>query len=162
MWYSYEDAKQFLYIQSNNQSASEKNLNFAIKAKLWLERSYKKCSAIDFHKEISPDEMDSLEGLTSRFARLADIVIHKVFRSLEAAELEIQGTIIDTVNRISKRGLIESSDQIRNLKDLRNTSSLEYEEDQLVLLMKEVLEKTPELIQILDNTLQYCQSKNYI
>lgn len=98
----------------------------AEKSTAWLLRSYNKCKKIDFSLEVIEDDLDQLEALTSRFARLADILIHKVFRSIEISELEIPGTIIDTVNRIAKRGIIKDPDAVRDIKDLRNTISHGY------------------------------------
>lgn len=77
-------------------------------------------------------------------------------------ELEIPGTIIDTVNRMEKRGLIQKADEIRELKDLRNVISHEYEESHLIELMKECVGKTPLLFEILKNVKKYCKTKSLI
>jgi uncharacterized protein YutE (UPF0331/DUF86 family) len=146
-------------MNSNQILLLKKNISSADAAEKWLKRSYAKCQSISFSEALSEDEMDNLEALTSRFARMADILIHKVFRSIELAELEIPGTIIDTVNRMEKRGLIKKTEEIRQLKDLRNTISHEYEETHLIELMKECLEKTPLLFEVLDNIKKYCELK---
>ncbi|HPI40010.1 MAG TPA: hypothetical protein PLJ21_04350 [Pseudobdellovibrionaceae bacterium] len=134
----------------------------AEKSTAWLLRSYNKCRKIDFSKEVVEDDLDQLEALTSRFARLADILIHKVFRSIEISELEIPGTIIDTVNRIAKRGIIKDPDAVRDIKDLRNTISHEYSVNEILLLFQDVLNKTPDLLDIFSSAQAYCQKNKLI
>jgi uncharacterized protein YutE (UPF0331/DUF86 family) len=146
---------------SNGQELLKMYVEQALKSRAWLERSFEQCQSIRFGQKLSPEEMDELEALTSRFARLADVVIHKVFRAVEIAELEIPGTLLDTVHRMEKRGLIQSTEQIKDIKELRNTIAHEYSEDDLLLLMKDCQEKTPVLLKILDDTIVYCTSKGY-
>ena len=54
-----------------------------------------------------------MENLTSRFSRTIDLIVNKVFRSIDYVELEDSGTLIDVVNRAEKRELIHSA--IKNL-----------------------------------------------
>jgi uncharacterized protein YutE (UPF0331/DUF86 family) len=147
---------------TNNINLLKKNILSAEASEKWLRRSYLQCEKINFNLPLTEDDLDHLEALTSRFARLADILIHKVFRSIELAELEIPGTIIDTVNRMEKRGLIRKADEIRELKDLRNVISHEYEESHLIELMKECVGKTSLLFDILNNVKKYCKTKALI
>lgn len=97
----------------------------------WLERSYSQCSDIGAKEKYSAEEYDRYENLTSRYARVADLVVHKVLRSIDAAELLEPGTLIDTANRAVSRGLVDSVETIRGYKDLRNDISHEYQTDNL-------------------------------
>ena len=63
-------------------------------------------------------------------------------------EFENQGTLIDVVNRANKRELFEDIEEIRIMKDIRNTIVHEYIEDELIAY-------TPKLLQIMSNTLNY-------
>jgi hypothetical protein len=63
---------------------------------------------------------DAFENLTSRYARTLDILINKVLRTIDIAELEEPGTIIDIINRSEKRGIIPNAYRVRELKDLRS------------------------------------------
>ena len=44
--------------------------------------SVEKCQKISMSEDLSYEELESYEALTSRFARLSDIIIQKVFRTL--------------------------------------------------------------------------------
>ncbi|MBU0559155.1 MAG: hypothetical protein KKG93_06175, partial [Bacteroidetes bacterium] len=67
-----------------------------------------------------------METLASRFARVSDIVFQILFRSIDQVELENKGTLLDAVNRAHQRGLIESIDKMREIRDLRNQIVHEY------------------------------------
>ena len=81
-------------------------------------------------------DIDSVlaENLVGRYARTIDVIVNKVFRSIDAVELEDGGTMIDVANRAEKRGIVESADRVRDLKGLRNDIVHAYEtEDQHLL-----------------------------
>jgi len=123
----------------------------------WLERSYAKCQAIGIKEAYTEDEFDIFETLTSRFARASDILIHKLFRSLDAVELETGGTMLDVVHRAEKRGLFESADDVRLIKDLRNQIVHEYVTKSLMEIFADTLTYTSNLLQIIQKTKAYCQ-----
>ena len=79
-------------------------INILDNAVHWLKRSYTICSGIGVKESYTEEESDDLETLTSRFARVSDILIQKAFRSIDAVEFENKGTLIDVVNRAHKRG----------------------------------------------------------
>ena len=89
--------------------AARENLCFELenlaKAKDALQYSYEKCQRIKLQEGLSYEELESFEALTSRFARLSDIVIQKVLRLLDFIDLEDTGTVRDRINRAEKRGL---------------------------------------------------------
>jgi uncharacterized protein with HEPN domain len=59
------------------------------------------------------------------------------------------------VNNAHKRGLFEDIDELRIMKDIRNTIVHEYIEDDLVEVFDEVLEYTVKLIDIINTTIKY-------
>jgi len=122
----------------------------------WLRRSYEKCSGIGVKTSYTEDEFDAFENLVGRFARTIDLIVNKVFRSIDVVELEDGGTTIDAVNRSEKRGIVESAARIRELRDLRNEIVHEYETDDLKGLFKETLECVPEVLRLAERTAQYC------
>ncbi len=135
----------------------KENLTILNEAISWLNRSFSKCSEIGIKNEYSADELDVFETLTSRYARVVDILIYKVFRSMDEVEMVSGGTIIDIVNRSHKRGLFENVDEIRQLKDLRNEIAHEYVLDDIKELFKEIFRFTPLLFDIADKTKEYCK-----
>ncbi|MFH1527164.1 MAG: HepT-like ribonuclease domain-containing protein [Bacteroidota bacterium] len=123
----------------------------------WLERSFTICSKIGSKENYSEEEFDDMETLASRFARVSDIVFQKLFRSIDQVELEDKGTLLDAVNRAHQRGLIESIDKMREIRDLRNQIVHEYVKADLQNVFIDILEFTPLLISICNNIFEYCK-----
>ncbi|RLC04107.1 MAG: hypothetical protein DRI57_28580 [Deltaproteobacteria bacterium] len=123
----------------------------------WLNRSYRICEKIGIRDEYSDEEFDAFETLTSRYARVSDILIHKVFRAMDTVEMEYGGTIIDVVNRAHKRNLFESVDEIREIKDIRNEIAHEYIQNDLCGIFNDVLRLTPKVSELLENIKRYCE-----
>lgn len=127
------------------------------KQKNWLSYSFDECQEIGLEKELSIDEFGKFETLCSRYSRTIDFLIRKLYRTLDAYEFENQGTLIDVVNNAHKRGLFESIEELRLMKDIRNTIVHEYIEEKLNEVFDEVLEYSQVLLKIVDNTLKYIQ-----
>ncbi|MEX2445567.1 MAG: hypothetical protein WD492_18355 [Alkalispirochaeta sp.] len=121
----------------------------------WLERSYAQCEAIGIKAQYMADEYDRYENLTSRYARVADLIVHKVLRSIDSVELIESGTLIDTANRAVSRGFVDSVETLRGYKDLRNDIAHEYQTDDLAELFSDVLRITPELLSLARTVLSY-------
>ena len=121
----------------------------------WLEISYNECNIIGIKEIYGVDEFGKFETLCSRYSRGIDFLIRKIFRTLDEYEFENQGTLVDVVNNAHKRNLFENIDELRIMKDIRNTIAHEYIEDELSEVFEDVLEYTTVLISIINNTLQY-------
>ena len=76
-------------------------------AAAWLRRSFDK-SPLPPYVEVNENDWDQLEALSGRFARLTDLIVHKLLRALDRYEFEETGALLDAANRAVKRGLIES------------------------------------------------------
>jgi uncharacterized protein YutE (UPF0331/DUF86 family) len=135
----------------------KENLENLEKSLHWLRRSYEKCRLVGIKEAYGETEFDDFENLTSRYARTSDLILQKVLRSIDAMELEDSGTLIDSVNRAEKRGLIDSGTRIRELKDLRNEIVHEYEIEDLKALFRQTLESVPELFEFSDRIKLYCK-----
>ncbi|MFC1596113.1 hypothetical protein ACFL4D_02365 [Candidatus Margulisiibacteriota bacterium] len=135
------------------------NLILLEEAVTWLKRSSDICGRIGAKEEYSENEYDAFEALTSRFARVSDIVIQKVFRSIDKVELEDRGTLIDVINRAHKRELFDSVDKIREIRELRNEIAHEYSSSGLQHTFESVLCFTKDLLEIIDRVKNYCQTK---
>ncbi|MBU2507748.1 MAG: nucleotidyltransferase substrate binding protein, partial [Bacteroidetes bacterium] len=68
-----------------------------------------------------------------------------------------KGTLLDAVNRAHQRGLIESIDKMREIRDLRNQIVHEYVKADLQNVFIDILEFTPLLISICNNIFEYCK-----
>ena len=123
----------------------------------WIEISFNECKTIGIKKHYSIDEFGKFETLCSRYSRGIDFLIRKIFRTLDEYEFENQGTLIDVVNNAHKRGLFDDIDELRIMKDIRNTIAHEYIEDDLVDVFEEVLQYTNKLIIITKTTLHYIE-----
>ena len=124
----------------------------------WLNKSYEKCKTYELNK-LNEDALVDFEALTSRFGRVTDILVQKVYRSIDYAELETQGSLIDIVNRAHKRGLIDDVSIIRQLKDLRNTITHEYSIDDLSKLFDLTLKFCPILLGYVKTAQKYVSEK---
>jgi uncharacterized protein with HEPN domain len=139
-----------------NLIACEEQLQGALK---WLNRSYSQCKTIPLDGKFNDDDFDKLENLTSRFARVRDILIHKMYRAIDIVELKQPSSLIDTINNAEKKQLINSVEQARTLKDIRNEIAHEYILEDQQSIFNEVLIETVELIKLSEKAIIY--SKKY-
>lgn len=129
------------------------------KAEKHFNISYQRCQKIGLQGPHNEEQLIEFEALTGRFARLVDMLVHKLFRSIDAVELVEGGTLLDVINRAEKRGLVTSSLELRNFKDLRNDIAHEYLMEKLTFLHQEVYQAAPKLLTIIANAVAY--SKKY-
>ncbi|MFP4333587.1 MAG: hypothetical protein ACLFQJ_09815 [Campylobacterales bacterium] len=134
----------------NDKSLLEKQL-------FWIETSYNECKKIGIKNTYEIDEFGKLETLCSRYGRGIDFLIRKIFRTLDEYEFENQGTLVDVVNNAHKRGLFEDIEELRIMKDIRNTIAHEYIEEELQKVFDDVLHYTPKLIDIIKTTINYIE-----
>jgi uncharacterized protein YutE (UPF0331/DUF86 family) len=130
------------------------------KARQTLEYSYEKCKQIGDKNEYTNDELVVFESLSSRFARVSDILIQKIFRLFDVVELEEKGSVIDTINKAEKRGLINSAEQFRKIRILRNKISHEYRDENIEEIFKSVMNYIPKVLESCDLVVIY--SKKYV
>jgi len=144
-----------LQILKENQLA----MNSAIH---WLERSYNLCNQIGIKTDYTGDEYDTFETLTSRYARAVDLIVRKVLRTIDIVEFEQPGTLIDTVNRAERRGLIDSVSNLREMTDLRNEIAHDYIKAELVETFEDTLKQTSYVIALAKRIDNYVVVHNYL
>ncbi|MCK9282619.1 MAG: nucleotidyltransferase substrate binding protein [Melioribacteraceae bacterium] len=127
------------------------------KATTRLKTSFDKCSRFDFIDKITDDELETLESLTARFARLSDIIIKKIFRIIEKIDLDSPSTIRDSILLAEKKELIESAELFFRIRELRNMTAHDYEENEEALIphFKEIIYLTPYLFDSFDRIKTY-------
>jgi len=123
----------------------------------WLQHSYEESRKVGLKSHYEVTEFDSFENLCSRFSRMIDFLVRKMFRAIDEVEFENQGTLVDTVNNAHKRQLFDDIETIRRIKDLRNDIAHEYIDDALQDLFEDIMFLTPELITIVKATLNYTE-----
>lgn len=130
-------------------------------ARGWLHRSFEKSTEPPY-EGVSADDWDQLEALSGRFARLTDLIVHKLLRALDRYELEETGSLLDAANRAVKRGLIESTSALRDLKDIRNEIVHEYAIDDLAGLYEDIYHAVPDLLGLVDRIGGYLAEKQIL
>lgn len=145
-----QQAKQALFVE----------LKEVERARDVLQYSYEKCSHVPIGPNLDPEQLESLEALTSRFARLSDIIIQRIFRYLDTIDLEESGTARDRINRAEKRSIIPSADQFVQIRLLRNEISHEYKAETVYEIFERVVALTPVLLDSVNRIQQYAKDIN--
>jgi len=117
-------------------------LGSALKA---LEYSWEKCKTLELGSEYTLEELEVFEAFTSRFSRISDLLVQKLFRTIDEVELETGGSVRDRLNRAEKRELIQSVDQFRDIIKLRNKIAHEYLAEGLIELFEDTMSYAPVL-----------------
>jgi hypothetical protein len=84
--------------------------------------------SVDRLNNASEEDFDKLDAFRVRFSDLQDCLGHKLFRNLLKLEEEHTLSMIDVLNKIEKRGILESSGQWAVLREIRNSFSHDYPE----------------------------------
>jgi len=78
---------------------------------------------------LSNEQIDRIDLYLSRFSKLQDFITTKLFRSLARASLEDTSqdvSLIDTIRRMEKFGIIPSLEEWVVIRQLRNSVTHEY------------------------------------
>ena len=107
---------------------------------------------------LGEEAIDRLDLFLSRFGKLQDFMAGKVFRSLSRAALEDSSqdvSVLDTLNRMEKFGVLMSVDAWLEVRLLRNAFAHEYLTDSAAIA--ENINAAALLYPLLPETLQRCQ-----
>ena len=111
--------------------------------------------------QLTVGERESCEALTSRFARLNDFLVQRVFRTLDQIELIDEGTPLDRLQRAEARGFIASAERWRELRLLRNAIAHNYLIETADRVLSESLAAAPELTETVNRVSRYVLEKRY-
>lgn len=100
--------------------------------------------------------------MTARFARLSDLSLQRVFRRVGAIELIDEGTALDRLRRMEKRGVIPSAERWRELRLLRNQIADEYLLESADEVLRLCLAATPELLETARGVERYVAAQGYV
>ena len=87
-----------------------------------LQYSYDKCKKLGTKTDYSLEELESFESLTSRFAKLSDIMTQKIFKTIVELSLEDIYTFIDRLNYMEKLEIYTYTLLNRYSKAYKNTN----------------------------------------
>ena len=120
-----------------------------------LQQSYDKCNEIGTKKELSFEESESFDALTSKFARTSDLYTQGILKTIPMLIREDANTFLDRANLGEKLGFISTANELIQIRDLRNTIVHEYAIKDLNAIYERVLDLTPMLINIIGKTIKY-------
>jgi len=130
------------------------NLDKSIERLLY---SYNICNKISAERGQKNEEyLEHYEALTARYGRSVDILVSSVLRFIDIMEYIESGTIIDITNRAEKRGFVDSAQDLRVLKDLRNEIVHNYDSDDYEEVFDDSLRLIPDLLEIVNKVKVYC------
>ena len=101
------------------------------------------------------EQLENTEAFTGRFARVVDLLVNKVLRSLDRVELKPEGTLLDVVNRAEKRGFVAEAGELREMKDVRNMIAHDYAGAKAAEIFVYCREQKPVLDAICDRAASY-------
>lgn len=132
--------------EANIEFLKEELVGLMLAAK-HLEYSLERCAELIGQSDLPPEKLERLESLTSRFARLADLLIQRIFRLVDEIELVSAGTVRDRIERAEKRGWAEAS-QLVKIRELRNMIAHEYAAEKMLEIYSVVYQLATELLAI--------------
>ena len=124
-----------------------------------LRKSVAKCSRLTPSPRQSFEEEESLDALTSKFARCSDILTQKVLKTLVFILREEAPTFVDRMHLCEKLGAIPSATSLIEIRDLRNTIAHEYAVDDLLELYADVLKMCPQLVEAAKSAELYVEGR---
>ncbi len=140
----------------------KQNWELLITSQESLSKSVFKCSSIGVKTEYSFEEMESIDSLTSKFARISDIYTQKIIRGIWVLLHEPFSPFIDMMNTAEKAEIIISSESMLQIRDLRNQIAHEYLPEAIKDLLHEVLEKYPVLKENIDQTKYFLKQRGWL
>ena len=91
-----------------------------------LQQSRDKTHQLLQQSELSFEELESIDSLTSKFSRTSDIYLQKVLCSIWMLLCEDTVPLIDLLNRAEKMMIIVSAEELLQMLDIRNQIAHEY------------------------------------
>lgn len=113
-------------------------------------------------QELKPEQLEVLEALGARFARMTDMLVQKLFRAVDALELIDEGSMIDRLNRMEKRGVIAKTEDWVEIRQIRNQIAHDYVLKDLLSLYRSVYQHCPLLFQTIAALEKYTKARGWL
>lgn len=140
---------------SNTIKLLEENLQQANEAAGHLSKSIERCKDFGSSPPYTEEQLIELEALTGRFARLSDLLIQKVLKTIQRLDRDIPGTIRDRILQAEQKGIIFSADILLDIRDVRNTIAHDYDGVSFNEIVSFVFLNTPFLLAGVQTAIQY-------
>ena len=128
------------------------------KALVHLEKSYSSCSAIGIKGNYTDEELEKWEAFTARYSRLSDIATQKIVNSFLLIETGSTGSLLDKANFAEKKNWVNTAEEFRRLRLLRNYIAHEYEKQNTNEVFEMVYQNYSSLHLFVSNILGYYSS----
>ena len=139
--------KTITYLEDNFKQAEEAASHLSV--------SIDRCKDFINDKDFNEEQLIELEALTARFARMSDLLIQKIFKTIDQLDASAPGTVRDRIMQAEKKGIIEDADTLLEIRNIRNTIAHEYESIDIKEMFLFVFRHSSLLISILKNAKQY-------
>lgn len=127
------------------------------KAAAYLAVSVSRSANLIGRGDLSSDELERLESMASRFARLSDILIQRVMRLVDDLELISEGSLLDRIQRAEKRGWVSNAKDLVRIRELRNLVAHEYAADRMTEIYAGIARLAPELLAVVPKVRGYAE-----
>jgi len=117
-----------------------------------FEKSLAKSRRITLSANLTFEEEECFDSLTSKFSRISDIYTQKVLKSVTFLLREEASTFIDRMNLCEKLDVIQSAEDMISIRDLRNLIAHEYLTENLVEVYQETLILSEKLLRAISQT----------
>lgn len=105
----------------------------------------------------TPEELERLESLTSRFARLSDLITQRMMRLIDDLELTPEGSLLDRIHRAEKRGWVDKANDLIQIRELRNMIAHEYAADKMPEIFAAVATLAPQLLAVVPKIIAHAE-----
>lgn len=122
-----------------------------------LKYSIAKSESIDISKDLNYEELETMEAMTARFSKLSDIYTQKFLKSFFYLLGETNFTLIDKANYLEKLEIINSFEELLEIRELRNSISHEYILEELQDLFSDVIAIFPKMKEMINKSISYAK-----
>lgn len=127
------------------------------KAAAYLAVSLDRTSGLSGRSDLDAEELERLESMASRFARLADLLVQRVMRLVDDLELTPEGGLLDRIQRAEKRGWVHSAQDLVRIRELRNLVAHEYAADRMAEIYAGISRLAPSLLAVVPRVRAYAE-----
>ncbi len=135
----------------------KENFKQAEEAADHLARSLNRCKNFIFNEEFTEEHLVELKALASRFARVSDLLIQKIFKTIDVIEGTTPGTVRDRLLQAEKKSIIDNADDFMEIRKIRNRIAHEYGLDDLKDIFVFAFKNSTLLIDSIKTAKEYSQ-----